>query len=515
MSLRHFLYALCLITPLSACAVGPDYAPPAAPDIDIYDRDMADKTSAVDTEGGAAQSFKPGEDIPAGWWDLFHSAALNGLVAQAIQNNPDLEAANAALRAAEADITAADAALFPTVTGDFSTVRQKTSKASSGGQFGGLVYTLHNASVGVSYPLDVFGGARRGIEQAESLRDVQGFQREAVYLTLTSNVVTAAIQQASLRTQIAATHAILEDEEKNLKTVNAQFELGAIAKSVVLVQATTVAQTRATLPPLEHDLAVTRHEIAALIGEFPSQGPGDQFDLAALKLPEQLPLSLPSKLVEQRPDIRAAEANLHAASAAIGVAEAARFPQITLSADIGTSAINIGKLFTPGSGFWSLGFDGAQTLFDAGALAAREDAARALYDEAAAQYRKTVLAAFQNVADVLHALQSDADALKANTEAQVAAAESLGLAQAQYKAGAISYPVLLNAQQAEQQARLALVRAEAQRFADTAALFQALGGGWWNRDNKAMAGSDKEDADEAAADVNAAQGDAAHGGSYD
>jgi len=340
--------------------------------------------------------------------------------------------------------------------------------------------------VGVSYGLDLFGGTRRYIEELQAQADMALFQKEAVYLTLTSNVVTAAIQEASLREQIKATQAIIDEQEKTLKILNARFDAGAIAKTSLAEQQATVATTKANLPPLEHQLALTRHLLSVLVGQMPQNEPQAVFNIDGLKLPQQVPLSVPSKLVEERPDIRAAEENLHAASAAVGIAVAARLPQITLSADIGSMANQLGKLFTPGGGAWSFGGSAAETLFDAGALADQEQAARDNYLAAEAQYRKAVLAAFQNVADVLHALQSDSDALNAKAEADKAASESLSLAQDQLKAGAITPVEVLQAEQTEQQTLLALVQAKAQRYADTAALFAALGGGWWNRDKNGL-----------------------------
>jgi NodT family efflux transporter outer membrane factor (OMF) lipoprotein len=462
---------------LAGCAVGPDFTAPNAPAASDYD-----STPTPDATADAAQKLQAGQDIPAEWWGLFHSDGLNKLIAQALKDNPDLASADASLRVAQDNLSAADSELFPTVSGSFSSTRQKTSSAENGGLFPGYIYTLHNASVSVSYGLDLFGGTRRAIEEQEAQTHEAGFEREAAYLTLTSNVVTAAIQEASLREQIEATHSIIADQERTLKILNARFDSGAVAKGAVAEQKAALANSVSSLPPLEQQLAVTRHELSALVGQMPSVEPGQTFTIAGLTLPATVPLSVPSKLVEQRPDIREAEENLHAASAAIGVAVAARLPEITLSADIGSTATKISNLFKPGGGIWSIGGSAAETLFDAGALADQEQAARDSYDVAAAQYRKTVLAAFQNVADTLHALQSDAQALNAKIDAEKAAAESLALAHSQLDAGAISISDLLIVEQTEQQAKIALVQAQAQRYADTAALLAALGGGWWNRD---------------------------------
>jgi len=461
----------------AGCAVGSDFAAPSVPDVKNYD-----STPTPDKTSDEAQILQPGQDIPGDWWALFHSDSLNRLIAQALKDNPDLASAEASLRVAQDNLAVSDAALFPTATASFSSERQKTSGAQNNNLFPGYTYTLHNASVGVSYGLDVFGGTRRAIENFQAQADQAGFEKEAAYLTLTGNVVTASIQEASLREQIAATHAVIADQEKILKILETRLAVGAVAKSAVAQQQSLLGTAKTSLPPLEHQLVVTRHLLSALIGQLPEKDGQEKFTLADLTLPAHVPLSLPSKLVEQRPDIRAAQENLHAASAAIGVAEAARLPQITLSADIGSVATQFSKLFAPGSGFWSFGGSAAETIFDAGALSDKEQAARDSYDVASAQYRKTVLGAFQNVADTLHALQADADGLTAQKEAEEATAESLSLITAQFNAGSVNMADFLTAEQNEQQAKMALAQARAQRLADTAALLVALGGGWWNRD---------------------------------
>jgi NodT family efflux transporter outer membrane factor (OMF) lipoprotein len=471
----------------SGCAVGPDFERPDAPGMKEYDADaLPDATSSAKTEGGEAQNFAMGEDIPAEWWTLFHSDTLNALVTQALENNPDIEAADAALREANENAAAVSGQLFPEVDASFSSTREKTTGAAFGGTFPGSIYTLHNASVSVSYGIDLFGGERRAIEEAEAQAEYQDFQLKAAWLSLTANVVTAAIQEASLKAQVAATEKIIADEDKQRSLLQDQLDAGAVAKTALLAQETTLAQVRATLPPLKKQLSSVRHQLAALLGETPDKAP-PSFDLANLTLPQKLPLSLPAKLVEQRPDVLAAEANLHAASAAIGVAIANRLPGITLTGNIGSDANQLDKLFTPGGGVWSLGAGVAATIFDAGTLEHKQGAADAAFDVARAQYRKTVIGAFQNVADSLRALEEDANALKSETAAWRAADNSLALTRDQYSAGAVGFVALVTAEQAEQQTRVALVQAEAQRFADTAALFQALGGGWWNKPVKEAA----------------------------
>jgi len=293
------------------------------------------------------------------------------------------------------------------------------------------------------------------------------------------------VQEASLRAQIAATHEIIGAETEQLDIVRRQFELGGASGSDVLAQETALAQEKATLPPLEKQLAQERDLLRALAGHLPSEDLGVDFDLATLRLPADLPVSLPSKLVEQRPDVREYEALLHEASAQIGVATANMLPQFTITAAYGSYATRAASLLSPGTTVWDAAAGVTQPLFEGGTLLHKRRAAIAAYDQAAAQYRYTVLTAFQNVADSLRALQSDADALKAQLAAQRSAANSLEISSNQYRVGAITYPTLLNAQNSYQQTRINLVQAMANRYADTAALFQALGGGWWNRSDVA------------------------------
>src|SRR6202045_3744333 len=476
---------------LVSCAVGPDFQQPAAPDVTGYTpQPLAEQTANADIAGGGTQRFVQGLDIPGQWWTLFHSAPLNALVEQALKNNPSLPAAEAALHQAWENVYAAESAFFPTAVASYSPSRNKTAtgvtftSASSGSPF----FTLHTAQVVVTYAPDVFGGTRREVESLTAATDFQRFQLEAAYLTLTSNVVAAAVQEASLRGQIAATEEIIKIETQALGILNKQFEFGQVAGADVAAVEATLAQAQATLPPLQQKLAVQRDLLTALIGRFPSHEPAEKFDLASLQLPQDLPVSLPSELVEQRPDVSAAEAQLHAASAAIGVAVAARLPQFTLTGNGGTIANQISQLFiTPGTAFWTLAGNAAQTVFDAGTLLHKERAAVAAFDQAAAMYRSTVITAFQNVADALHALQSDAETLKAAYAAERAAAKSLHISRRQLQLGAIHYLALLTAENTYQTALIALVQARAARYADTAALFQALGGGWWNREDVAMA----------------------------
>jgi len=469
----------------SACAVGPDFERPTAPQVVGYtSAPLAQQTASSDVASGEAQRFVQGLDIPGQWWTLFHSSALNTLIEEALRNNPTLPAAEAALRQAWENVYAAEGAFFPTAVVSYSPSSNKTATGVTftGASSGSPYFTLHTAQVVVTYAPDVFGGTRREVESLAATAEFQQFQLEATYLTLTSNVVAAAVQEASLRGQIAATEEIIKIQTGSLDILRKQFELGQVAGADVAAVEATLAQAQATLPPLQKQLAVQRDLLTALIGRLPSQEPTEKFELASLQLPQELPVSLPSKLVEQRPDIQSAEAQVHSASAAIGVAVAARLPQFTLTANAGTTANQINQLFiTPGTAFWIVAGNVAQTVFDAGTLLHKQRAAEAAFDQAAAMYRSTVITAFQNVADSLHALQSDAETLKAAYAAERAAFKSLEIARRQLQLGAIGYLGLLTAENTYNTALLALVQAQAARYADTAALFQALGGGWWNR----------------------------------
>jgi len=474
--------ATLLLLALSECAVGPDFKPPVAPPGSGYlPEKQPAATVSVDVAGGEAQKFAAGRDIPGEWWKLFHSKELDSLIAEALHANPSLTAAQAALWQAKENLYAQQGKLLPTVDLNGSAARQQFSPATFGESGPPFIFNLFQATVNVGFTPDVFGGQRRQIEANQALADYQRFELEATYLTLTANVVTAAVQQASLRDQIEATLDIIKVETDQLDVVRHQFDVGAAARTDVLTQQSEVATSQATLPPLQKQLEQQRHVLSALVGRFPNAPPQDHLTLASLRLPTYLPVSLPSQVVEQRPDVRAAEEQLHQASALIGVAIAARLPQFSLSGDYGTAALTPAALFTPTAAIWSIGANGTQPIFHGFTLLHQERAAKAGYDMAEAQYRNTVLAAFQNVADALRAIQLDAATLKAQNAALRAAFDTLDLARGQYRLGAITYVTLLNAQRSYQQARLAVVQAQAARYADTAALFQALGGGWWNR----------------------------------
>ena len=470
-----------LLIALAGCTVGPDFVrPELAADAD-YTQQAFTRTALADiATGGAAQRLIAGMDIPGQWWTLFRSPELNALVEEALRANPDVSAAQAALRQANELVYADQASLFPSVGANLSKTREKVSGASTGAASAPIL-TLSSASLNVSYAPDVFGGTRRQIESSTAQAQYQRFALEATYLTLSTNVVNTAVNLASLRDQIAATGQIIQLQSDQLDLLQAQRRLGAIADTDVLTQQTALAQTRATLAPLQKQLAQTRNQLMAYLGRFPNQDKGERFNLASLHLPQELPVSLPSALVSQRPDVRAAEAQLHEASANIGVAVANQLPQFSITGSLGSTVASGSTLFSAGSGVWSLAGAIAQPLFDAGALEHRKRAAVAAYDQSAAQYRGTVITAFQDVANVLRALEADAEALKQQVAAERSAQASLALVQAQYRLGAVAYINLLTAQQTYQNTVLTRVQAQAVRYSDSAALFQALGGGWWNR----------------------------------
>ena len=482
----HRLIAVALPAFLAACAVGPNFKRPAPPSAHSYgSAPMQGDTASAASAGGDAQHFAAGMDIPSQWWTLFKSPPLDRLVEQALKANPDVGAAQASLRQAHELYLAQWTSFFPVVDGNFSATRAKNALGTIANPTSlpqtNPYYNLYTAQLTVSYLPDVFGATRRQVEIAKAQAESSRFQLEATYLTLSSNVVVTAIQEASLRGQIDATERLLQLEHQLTGFVQQQRLLGTASDLDVLSQQSLEAQTAQTLPPLQKQLGQTRDALTALLGRLPSDEPQETFHLDDLTLPTELPVSLPSKLVEQRPDVRQAEENMHMAAAAVGVAIADLLPQFAISGNVGSSALTLGTLFSPYTGFWSAGASLTQTLFDAGALIHKKRAADAGLDQAAAQYRAAIILACQNVADTLRALAADADALKASAETERATKKSFDLAQKQRALGTISLVTLLNAEQAYQQAALGLVQARANRYADTAALFQALGGGWWNR----------------------------------
>ena len=468
----------------SACVVGPNFAPPAPPAVSGYTAKAPETTQATaGVPGGDAQHFVAGADIPADWWTLFHSKALNALIAQALAHNADLKAAQAALLVAHENTRAQHGAYLPQVGAGPSITREKDPSATLAPvpANNSFAYTLVTPALSVSYTPDVFGLNKRTVEGLAAQEQATRYQMIAVDITLSANVALAAITEASLEDQIDTTNELIGINRQILGLLQFQKSKGYIGGADIAAQQTALAQLQASLPPLIKQRDQQKDLLAVLTGAYPADAPAERFTLASLTLPPDLPLSLPSALVEQRPDVLQAEENMHASSAAIGVARANRLPNVTLSANAGTNALSIGQIFGPGTGFWNIGAALLAPIFDGGTKLHQERAARATYTQSAEQYRSTVLTAFQNVADTLVALDQDANTLTATVAAADAAKTSLDLSRLQYKDGYAAYLAVLNADQAYQQERLAEVQAEADRFTDTAALFQALGGGWWHR----------------------------------
>lgn len=468
----------------SGCAVGPDFERPPAPDVANYtDEPLPEQTNAADVEGGEAQQFSKEEAISARWWESFGSEPLNALVEEAIRANPTMAAAQASLRQAQETVYASYSGFFPNIDFNTSATRQKIAGASFGDPFAPpQQFTLYNASVNVSYAFDFFGGIRRQAEYLQAQADYQGFQLEATYLTLIANVITTAVQEASLREQIVETQKIISIGQQQLRVLEDQFKMHAVTVTPLVSQKAAIAQAQASLAALRKERAQRYDQLAILCGHFPGEKLGIVLTLHSLHLPKTLPLSLPSHLVAQRPDIRSAEEQLHSASAQIGMATAAMLPQITLNGSYGAEATaGDTRLSSPSSRIWNLVGGLTQPIFHGGQLLHQRRAAVAGYEKAFAQYRNTILLAFQNVADTLNALQYDADALAAQVAGAHAATKGLDAAREQFGAGIIGYLLLLDAERNYQQASIGLIQARAQRYADTAALFQALGGGWWNK----------------------------------
>jgi NodT family efflux transporter outer membrane factor (OMF) lipoprotein len=481
--------ALAVSMLVTSCAVGPDFAHPAAPEISRYTREpLAAPVGAANLPAGQRQIFVEGRDIPQQWWTLFRSPALNALIERALQNNPTLQSAIATLQAAKQTVYAQEGKFFPLVQANFNPTRQRTGRVLSPVlSTPGNIFDLVTAQLTVSYTFDVWGLNRRTVESLEALADVQRFQVEAAYLTLTSNLVVAVITEASLRGQIDAIVKLVAAVTKVRDTLKQQFDKGYANGSDLAAQEAALAQAKATLPPLRKALAQQHDLIAALAGGYPSDGPREPFTLAALHLPTDLPVSLPSQLIEQRPDVRAAEEQLHSASAQIGIATANLLPSFTINGDVGFVNTALAHLLAPQNIFWDIAGNATQTIFDGGTLLHQLEGAKDTYNAAAWTYRGTVIGAVQNVADALRALQSDADALRAARDFERAAKTSFDLANQQLQSGNANVLLFLNAEQGYLQAVVQVVEAQATRLSDTAALFAALGGGWWNREQPPVA----------------------------
>lgn len=478
MKLLPLASAMACALALGGCAVGPDFQPPVAPQVQAYTAERVETARTIE-----GQRLVAGQEVAGQWWKAFQSPALDALVEEALAHNADLQAAQAALRAARETAAAQRGGLFPSVDLQYQPTRQKIADTlASPLADNSSIYTLHTAQLNIAYVPDIFGGTRRQIEASQAQAEVQRFQRNATYLTLVANVVLAVINEAALREELQAAEQAAALAAQQLELVRKQRSLGALGLADEAAQESLLTQAQAALPGLRKQLAQQRDQIAVLVGRFPAQEGSPAVALAALQLPTELPLSLPSTLVQQRPDVRAAQAQLQAATAQVGVAIANRLPSFSITGNIGSSAQQFSRLFSSGPGFWTLGLDLTTPLFHGGSLQHQQRAAEAELEQANAQYRSVVLGAFQNVADTLHAIANDADALSTAARAEAAAQRSFAAAQAQWKAGMAGYPQVLAAQQNLLGASQSRVQAHATRLADTVALFQALGGGWWHQD---------------------------------
>ncbi len=471
---------------MAGCAVGPNFKEPEAPPVDRYT--SGEQPSATITAEGRAQRFDEGVKLNADWWRLFNSAKLDGVMKEAFANNQTLQAAEASLRQSQDNLRAGYGVFFPQADATLGVSRLKSSPVSFSGNPASSIFNIYTLAGTVNYALDVFGGERRAVESLQAQVDVERYTVTGAYLTLSGNIVNAVIAQAAYREQIKATEQTIDNEKEQVGIAEAQAQAGIIPYSNVLSLQSQLSATEANIPILKQQLSQTEHLLAALSGRTPAEWSPPDVELADLALPADLPLSLPSDLVRQRPDILASESRLHSASAEIGVATAALFPNFTLSGDYGVNSTTFENLSKNAVSFWSIGAGILAPIFHGGTLWYQRRAAIEGYNQSLADYRETVLGAFAQVADALRALEHDAEILKAQSEAMRQADEALRLIQANYQAGIVDYLQVLIANYQYYQTRISYIQAVAQRLQDTVAFYVALGGGWWNAEGNAPAG---------------------------
>jgi NodT family efflux transporter outer membrane factor (OMF) lipoprotein len=466
-----------LVLLLTSCAVGPNFNRPLPPPVSQYTQDP-EPTQTI-AAAGQAQEFDYGETIAAGWWQVFASPQINDIVKEAMAQNRNLAAAEARLRQSRELLRAGYGVFFPQANISLAMTREKFSPVQFGLGTPGKTFTLYTPQVSAGYILDVFGGQRRNVEDLAAQVDYQRYTAQATYITLLGNVINAAVAQAGYQAQINATKEIINIIQEQVKLTETQASAGTVPYASVVNLQTQLAAAEATLPPLQQNLSKTKHLLAALVGRTPGEWASPPISLDQMRLPRKVPVTLPSELVRRRPDILAAEAQLHSASAKIGVATAALFPTITLSAGLGQNLSDLTKIFGPAGQFWNVGGNAAQTLFQGGTKWFQRKAAVEAYQASLASYQQAVITAFQQVADSLRALENDARTLKAQTDALKAATEALQLVKANHEAGMVDYLQILTANNQYQQAKIGVIQAQALRFQDTAALYVALGGDWW------------------------------------
>lgn len=497
---------------VSGCVVGPDYVRPELPGSTQYSpTGLTAQTVATNAPTGAAQQFVVQRDIQSDWWKLFRSKKLTTLIEQAFASNPNIEVALRSLKAAQQNVYAQQGFFFPTVQANYTPSRTmlpgnlvggsapgvqgdgsvisgyQGTPASQGGTApfnGSTVFNFHTAQLTVGFAPDIFGANRRAVESMQANANAQSLQLQAAYVTLATNIVAAAIQDALLRQQIEITQEMIADNMASVELTQRQRAAGFASQLDLSMQQSALGQNRQLLPPLQKQFEQNRDLLRVLVGRTQDQEvPG--FRLDEFMLPEELPLTLPAQLIEQRPDVRVAEEQLRAANAQIGIARAARLPQFLINGSVGGTASNFNQMFWSGSGiFFDIALGITQPIFDGGTLRHREFAASETMKQAAAQYRATVLAAFQNVADTLHAIESDSRALRIASEQTQFAKNAYELTKRQHATGYLDRLALITAQQNYRQSLMVFAQAQSARLGDSAALFQALGGGWWNRDEK-------------------------------
>lgn len=472
--------AVLLIAPAllaGGCAVGPDFVRPKPPPVTRYSREKAPEQTVE--AAGRAQRFEIGATVARDWWRLFNSPQIDEVVRMAISRNLTLQSALATLRQSRENLRAGYGVFFPQIDAGFNAARQKFSPAQFGSSAPGSTFNLYTLNSTVSYVLDVFGGQRRQVENLAAQAEYQRQTARAAYLTLIGSVVNASIAGAAYKAEIKATEQIVAFQKEQLQITDDQAKAGTVPYSNVLAIRAQLEASEATLPPLRKNLSQTRHLLTALTGQTPEQWTPPALDLADFTLPAEVPVTLPSELVRRRPDILAAEAQMHSASAVIGVATAAMFPSLTLSGDYGRDSMDVTKLFSSGTAFWSMGANLAAPIFHGGTLWFQRRAAIEAYNASCSNYRQAVAAGFQQVADALRGLELDASTVKTQSEALATAAQNLELIHSNYKAGLVNYLQVISADTQYQQANLGLIQAQALRLQDTTALFVALGGGWW------------------------------------
>ena len=480
------IVAAVLIMAVAGCTVGPDFEAPKPPSVTRYTSPGEATVPGPDaTKAVPTQAIAIGERVAANWWTLFQSSKLDLLLKQAIAGNLTLESAKARLAEAREAIAVATSALYPQIGLNAGATEQKQSADAFGltPNVAPLPSSFNLFQVGptASYTPDLFGQTHRRIEQQVALAEYQSDQLDVAYLTLTGNTVSQALRAAAVRSQLKALNDILDIDRQNVELVRKQRQAGTVPDGDVIVAESQLAADETMQPGLEQQLSLAKHALAVLIGRAPGNWSPPDFDLAAFTLPHRLPVSIPSEFVHQRPDIQAAEAQLHAASAQIGIATAQLYPSITLSAGVSASSLNGGELFSPGGLVWSIASGLTQPIFDGGMREAERRAALAAFKESAADYQQTVLQAFGQVADILQALTHDTNLLAAQKHALSMAEEAVRLQRINYGSGGSGIIGLLDAQRQFQQAQLGYVRAEAQRYQDTVQLLVAMGGGWWNQ----------------------------------